>query len=287
MKIHTEKIIHKTGSSPFSLHRTVIEPEQNNALYLHCHPEAEFFLLEEGWLDFYVESTCFRLQKGDGIFIPHGMLHNAIRPEDCVTEIIYSAIVFSTEPMERCISGGRTYFDALACHRQKCIYPILPEKEENRKLLSGIRDILNLRNTDPATCELTIQGLLFVCWQELYNIYLSGLIEASGDTDLCRNLSKSIDYMQKHYSDTLSLEQLAELSGYSESYYCHSFHAYTGSAPFEYFNRIRIAKACEMLSSTHKKITEIASLVGFNNISYFNRMFTKIMGVTPSAYRKG
>ena len=52
-----------------------------------------------------------------------------------------------------------------------------------------------------------------------------------------------------------------------------------------HLNRLRIVKSCEMLLRTDKKITEIASLCGFNNISYFNRTFYKIMGISPSGYR--
>ena len=95
-----------------------------------------------------------------------------------------------------------------------------------------------------------------------------------------------MDYMQEHYQEALTLPLLAGISGYSESYYCHNFSSFTGSTPFEYLNRIRIVKACELLNSTDKKITDIASLVGFNNISYFNRTFARIMGFTPSSYRK-
>ncbi len=283
---YTENIIHKTGSSPFSLHKTIIEPGQNNALYLHCHPEAELFLLEKGSVDFHIESESFTLNPGDGIFIPHGMLHNAIRPTNCGKTIRYYAIVFSTEPMERCFSKNSPFFEAITCHRQECIYTILSKNKENHKLLSYMREILNLYDTSPSTCELSIQGYLFVCWQELYNLHFSKFTNSSDDNGINRELFHSMDYIQEHYSDPLTLENMARSAGYSVSYYCHSFRNLTGSTPFEYLNRIRIVKSCELLSSTNKKITEIASLVGFNNISYFNRTFYKTMGVTPSAYRK-
>ena len=284
---HTENIIHKTGSSPFSLHHTIIKPDLNNALYLHCHPEAEFFIMEKGKVDFYVEAGHYRLKEGDAVFIPPGMLHNAVRCEGDRKLIKYSAIVFSTEPMERCFpSASSPYFEGLGLHRPECIYTAMSGENKNKKLLSVIREILRYRKKDVTSCELTIQGLLFVCWQELYNLHLSKINSATGDNALSKDLLRSMDYMQMHYAEPLSLKQLSEISGYSESYYCHSFHDYTGATPFEYLNRIRIVKACELLSTTDKKITDIASLVGFNNISYFNRTFTKVMGATPSAYRR-
>lgn len=283
---HTEKIIHKTGSSPFSLHFTEVPFGQSSALYLHCHSEAEFFLLESGTLDFEAESGHYTLQPGDGIFIPPGMLHQALRTDTGEASCRYFAIVFSTEPLARCFPTGSPYFEALTCRRQDCVFPLFAACPEHAQLLSYIRDILRFREAEPCSCELYLQGLLFVCWQELYNLHLSKITASSEDTALRRDLLRSLDYLQAHYADPLSLSQLAQSAGYSESYYCRSFRHYTDSTPFEYLNRIRIVKSCELLSSTDKKVTEIASLVGFNNISYFNRMFMKIMGVTPKAYRR-
>lgn len=282
----TEKIIHKTGSSPFSLHFTEVPCGQSPALYLHCHPEAEFFLLESGTLDFAIESSHYILGPGDGIFIPPGMLHNAVCRDPAEVSCRHFAIVFSTEPLERCFPAGSPYFEALTYCRPDCIYPIHAACPENQRLLSLIGDILRFRDAAFTSCELSLQGMLFVCWQELFNLHLSGLAAPSQETVLHRDLLRSRDYMLKHFSEPLSLSTLAQCAGYSESYFCHSFRRYTGTTPFEYLNRIRIVKACELLASTDKKITEIAFRVGFNNISYFNRMFTKIMGVTPSAYRR-
>lgn len=284
---YTENIIHKTGSSPFSLHKTIIEPGQNNALYLHCHPEAELFLLDTGSIDFYIGDDIFKLKPGDGIFIPQGMLHHAVRPQSCHGTIIYYAIVFSTEPMEKCFPKNSPFFEAITCHRRECIYTILSKRAENSKLLSYMREILSLYEITPSSCELSIQGYLFVCWQEIYNLHFSKFNNVSEDSGIRKDLFHSMDYIQEHYSDPLTLEHISKSAGYSVSYYCHSFKHLIGTTPFEYLNRIRIVKSCELLSSTNKKITEIASLVGFNNISYFNRTFYKIMGVTPSAYRKG
>jgi AraC-like DNA-binding protein len=283
---HVENIIHKTGTSPFSLHRTVVDPSLNSALYLHCHVEAEFFYLEKGELDFHIEGRHFRLTAGDAVFIPPGMLHHAIRPRRYKEVIEYSAIVFSTEPLERSFPSNTPYFEALYSKRADSAYPILSNEVCNRKLISSIKSILDLRDEPTDTCEMSIQGHLFVCWQELYNLHLSKIAQIAAGNSLSRNLFLSMDYMQKHYSEALTLPQLAGISGYSESYYCHNFSNFTGSSPFEYLNRIRIVKACELLNSTDKKITDIALLTGFNNISYFNRTFVKIMGFTPSAYRR-
>lgn len=90
----------------------------------------------------------------------------------------------------------------------------------------------------------------------------------------------------KNYGESITLNELAELAGLSEGHFCRLFKRFTGATPIQYMNRRRIAKSCEYLSRTNKKIADIATLCGYNNISYFNRVFLSFMGGTPSAYHR-
>ena len=72
----------------------------------------------------------------------------------------------------------------------------------------------------------------------------------------------------------------------SEGQFCRSFKQLTGSTPFTYLKKHRIMHSCDYLAGSGRKISEICTLCGFSNISYFNREFLKAMKVTPSAYRK-
>lgn len=282
-----EKIIHKTGESPFSLHHTVLPTGETNALYLHCHPEAEFLYLEKGEVLFTIENQSFSLKAGDGIFIPPGLIHSAIRTASSNTPCSYFAIVFEFSHLEKLFSQGTSYFQAIYGNRADCIYVINQNNPENIHLLSNLQTVFRFYQCDPNTCELAIHGILLLCWQELYNHHLHRLTPlGTVSKNLQSELQKAQDYIWAHFSENVSLSDLAISAGFSESYFCHAFKSCTGYTPFEYLNRARIIKSCELLSQTSKKITEIASLCGFNNISYYNRMFSRIMGVTPSAYRK-
>ena len=281
-----ENIIHRTASRPFSLHRTVLSGDENCALYLHCHPEAELFYLEQGNLDFQVENHTYMLKAGEGIFIPPSLIHNAFNLTVAGDSCIYRAAVFSVDMLEKSLSPYcRTYFSPLHLRSMDCIYPITYENQKNTRLLSLLPNLFTFQETALERYELAFTGTLFLCWQELYNLCFSGLDSSSGNH--CRaELQASLDFMQQHYPDPLSLKDLASSVGFSEGYFCHSFRDFTGYTPFEYLNRVRIVKSCELLTQTNKKITEIATLCGFNNISYFNRTFSKLMNTTPSGYRK-
>lgn len=279
-----ETIVHRTASRPFSLYRTTVNPEEPCALYLHCHPEAELFYLEQGQVSFQVENRSFSLQSGEGIFIPPGQIHSAVNQTD--GSCCHRAVVFDPNLLEGSLPPYcQVYFAPLQLRRLDCVYPITRKKAENARLLTLLPAVFSLPEPELSRYELSLTGILLLCWQELYNLCFSRLSLDPSQNSLYREIQKSLDFLQQHFTESLTLAELSEKAGFSESHFCRRFRDCTGYAPFAYLNRLRIVKSCELLTQTDKKITEIATLCGFNNISYFNRTFQKIMGTAPSDYR--
>ena len=97
--------------------------------------------------------------------------------------------------------------------------------------------------------------------------------------------SRVIHYMQENIDHNLTLEQLAAYFKYSPSHFSMLFQKETGSSPINYFIRLKIQKACQYIELTNLKLNEIALRLGFEEPAYFSRLFTKVMGISPSAYR--
>lgn len=97
---------------------------------------------------------------------------------------------------------------------------------------------------------------------------------------------KVIHYMQENIQQNLTLEQLAGYFKYSPSHFSMLFQRETGSSPISYFLKMKVQKACQYIELTDLKLQEIATTLGFEEASYFSRLFTKIMGMSPSVYRK-
>ncbi|WP_196605583.1 AraC family transcriptional regulator [Pectinatus haikarae] len=93
-------------------------------------------------------------------------------------------------------------------------------------------------------------------------------------------------YIDDHYLEALTLDGLSEKLNMSDSYLSHKFKNFTGFAPMEYIIRRRIGKAQSLLISTDKSITAIAAEVGYENNSYFNTLFKKMVRKTPLDYRR-
>ncbi len=97
---------------------------------------------------------------------------------------------------------------------------------------------------------------------------------------------RAINFMKQNLDKSLTLHQIANNIKYSSSHFGALFLKSTGHSPIEYFNHLRIQEACNLLDFTPKAIKEIASIIGFNNQYYFSKVFSKVMGTTPSQYRK-
>ncbi len=87
------------------------------------------------------------------------------------------------------------------------------------------------------------------------------------------------------YSD-ISVSELATAFNYSEKYIGKLFKAHMGMSVREYVCKKRLEHGAKLLKNGPKTVTEIALSCGFNNVSYFNRMFKQTFGMTPSEYRK-
>lgn len=99
-------------------------------------------------------------------------------------------------------------------------------------------------------------------------------------------IQQCINYMKENMDKKLTLEDFAHEVHYSPSYFGQLFLKRTGHSPLNYFNQLKIQKACQLLDFTNMKIKEISYQLGFYDQYHFSKTFIKIMGESPSLYRK-
>ena len=96
-----------------------------------------------------------------------------------------------------------------------------------------------------------------------------------------------VSYMDKHYAEPVSLQQMADIVHCNRQYLCRFFKEIAGVTPIQYMISRRIESACRLLDSTDKSIVDISMECGFDNLSYFIRKFKEKKGCTPGQYRAG
>ncbi len=101
-----------------------------------------------------------------------------------------------------------------------------------------------------------------------------------------REMAVVMEYMDKHFPESISVPRLASLTHLSLSQFERRFKALFQVTPMQYLIRLRLNKACQMLAASSTKITEIAVQCGFYDHSHFIRQFTATFGLSPSGYRR-
>jgi Transcriptional regulator containing an amidase domain and an AraC-type DNA-binding HTH domain len=99
------------------------------------------------------------------------------------------------------------------------------------------------------------------------------------------NLESLIHFMRQNIREVYTLEQLADNMCMSKYHFARRFKERTGYSPIEYFTRMKIQKACELLETTSIEIKEISGYLSFCNPYYFSEVFKKITGYSPRDYR--
>ncbi|MDJ1473637.1 AraC family transcriptional regulator [Cytophagaceae bacterium DM2B3-1] len=101
-----------------------------------------------------------------------------------------------------------------------------------------------------------------------------------------RRIRKAFEYMQVNCEREITLKEVADLVGMTEVSFCRFIKKRTGKTFVESLNQIRLGYACRMLIDSTQSIAEISYKCGFNNLSYFNRLFKKQKGCTPKKFRE-
>lgn len=252
----------------------------------HWHPEIELTLVMEGDISYQVNESQYQLRAGEGLFCNTNVLHSGhgFEAEDCSYLSItfhprllygYSSSVMQNKYMHHILKSP-----SLASIR------FCPEVEWQRVVLEQMERIRQLKAAEPDSMELQIQIALLTIWQQIYEHV--GQEAASGnengrDTERIRQI---MEYVQNHYAEKITLEDLADQIHLCKSESCRLFKRYMNQSMFDYLLDYRIERSLELLRQSGLDVTQISGLVGFANPGYYSRIFKRKMGCTPLEYRK-
>lgn len=280
-----ERINHGTAAQPYSYHRTLITAANDNVLYNHWHAEMEFIYMTKGEATFYVEDHEFHLATKDALFIPSSNLHRASNTHHNNCE--FYALVFRPEVIampEQTSLYSRYILPVLSVNALSA-YHFSSNRDWEGQVCCFLSQMSLFYSEDFTQNELAIKGFLLVIWQLFFQYYQYEQLSNRKILQNMERLNTVLEYIDVHLIDDMTLEELSSVASVGKEQFCRSFKKAIGTTPFVWINRKRLQKACVLLTSTDKKITDIATLSGFNNISYFNRSFLNYLACTPNEYR--
>lgn len=126
---------------------------------------------------------------------------------------------------------------------------------------------------------------IFSCLGDFQQKYIQEQAERY-ENDTIRPVRKAKEYIQNHFSDPLTLEEVSEMVGLSTAYFSALFKKTEGEGFAKYLINVRMEQAKLLLRESNLPVTEICRKVGYNDPKHFTHTFEKAAGVKPSTYRK-
>lgn len=246
---------------------------------VHWHVESELIFVLQGKLHLSVEGETVTLTQGESVFLSAGLMHGGI-PAECV----YECLVFDFE---------RFFQDSIICRDR--FAAMFGQSLQIQRYFAGGSDAAKLidsifaaMETEQSGYEFTTTGLL---WQFAglvlhQKLYISRTAAITRSAKRAEQIKKALRYIHENYMKNVTLEQLAAEAEMAPKYFCRVFREITGRTPIDYLNYYRIECAGELLCASQESVTEVALSCGFDDLSYFVRLFKKYKGVSARVYKK-
>lgn len=234
-------------------------------LHWHEHIELLYYISEENRM--FLGDKIYDVKKDELIVVNSGELHAT-----------YVGDFF-------CIRINPSFFSDIRFDN----ILFLPHIFEDETIKKYIHDIYTEKDEMKDGYDLEIKGITYKLISHLMRNYRISKISKSDE--LSRNnkanrVGEMLTFITKNCHNKLTTASLAKEFHLTENYLCYLFKSQTDLSPIEYINKFRVEKAATLLKNTNQSITEIALSVGFEDSSYFSRVFKKYMGTTPRQYKK-
>ncbi len=221
----------------------------------------------------------YSYQEGDVALAPPFLFHRTISESDGPYERIM--VKFSPKFVEPFINEvGQHVFNKLY---ETLVYHFSIETQE--KIKTMFFDMLNEYEKNMPYKEFILQGMLF----RLFTTILEEHIPTApliNPTPLTPQIIDAIVYMENHYKQQPSMNEVANVVGFSAGHFSRLFHAQLGMPYSTYLNNIQLRHVQILLANTNMSIMDIAHETGYCHGDYLSAQFKKKMGVSPREYRK-
>lgn len=263
----------------------VIRDGEYSMVTRHFHDTYELYYLLEGQRYYFIEKQTYLVKAGDVVMIKPDRIHKtSTAGEPYHNRILLQISKELMNPLLKVCDLGSME----DIFREDVMILSVPEKdreeilrlsrqihkeieERQKKYMTGVKFKLAELLLYVTRCQKKQQF-----WQE----------SQKAQTWKHQKVHEAADYLMNHPETGESLEELAKRFYISKSYLSRIFREVTGFSVNEFKNVSRIKKSQQLLLHSDYSITEISNILGFENLTYYERVFKKYSGVTPLKYRK-
>lgn len=261
----------------------------------HTHDYLQLWYVCKGAFTHSIDDNKeYKMVKGDLFVIPPYVVHR-VKPElEEGTTIIGCEFLpqFINDKFKN-LSNDKDFFDFAY------LEPFLVSKDMVRpklnltgqlqdKVESILEEMLMEYKEEDKNYEIMLKGDLLRLLAIVVREYEKGY-QTCETKEIFQNyreaIKDSIKYIQEHYNEEIRLDDVCRHSLMSKTYFCYIFKNLTGKTFSEFLLDLRMRKSMELLIETDMSVTDICYKVGFNDVTYFCRVFKRVIGFSPKHYK--
>jgi AraC-like DNA-binding protein len=268
MDVAIYPIINSEFGLPFVVHGVGSQTSQPHFIREEGYPVHQIIFCTSGEGKVFLEGEVYHIKKDDYFYIKPNVPHEYYGITDCWgTDWITfdgDGVVSTMEKLNLCTAIGRI-------------------SKNKKRIHIAFNKIYTALKSNVPFSGFVSSGAVYDLFIELYIAKCSELEENNLQTNF--QIEKVIEYMDKHYQEPITLEELAQLVEITPQHLCKIFKKTLNIRPFEYLSKKRIQEAKKLLGTSNLSIKDIGKAVGFNDKSYFYLMFKRYEMVSPSEFR--
>lgn len=276
---------HGTETFPMTVNHDDLWSFEGKNVPIHWHNDLEINLIREGEAVFQVYQKSYRVRTGEGFLLNRNVPHSCSSPGN--EHVRYSTILVRPDFL---------YGDFGSDVERKCFQPFLQNSaipciyltgfdENGKEILQKLNQVEEAFDRKRFCYELKIKGLLCEAFamilyghrQELTKFVPANLQELE-------RLEKMLNYLNMHFTEVISIQDLADQVHLSREVCCRLFKKMTGKTITGYLEEYRVNKSFSLVQSGQYSMTQITEMVGFSNPSRFASAFRKRFGCNPGEY---
>lgn len=238
---------------------------RHGSIYPHWHENIELLYCIHGSGEAVIDSRQVPLCAGGLTVVNSSRLHYTKALSE---QVVYYCLIVDSSMLER--------FHLFAEQRE--FMEFVQSDEARRRFERIITEMQEKRLCYEAVVKGEIAALMAHLMREF-----SSPGREEGKSDMVK---QGIRYLKKHYREPLSVDSVAEAAGFSRYYFCRGFKSMTGYTVNEYLRFLRCREAERLLRETNCTVSDAAAACGFDDVSYFTKIFKRQTGNLPSKIRK-
>lgn len=247
---------------------------------LHWHEELEILYPLNGEADITVEGKKHQLQKKNLTVIESCQVHSTYTYDKTS---MFLRIHISKPHL-------KSYLPDIELYRIDCIPDTIDDAvfPEYLKMCELLAELTRLYIMDTPVFRMEAEGLILQVLSHLFRYFSVNTLPQTSDTDILTidRIRKVISYVEDHYRENITLQDVSDLLGIGKEYFSRFFKKNMGLSFLQYLNEVRLSHVYQGLQDTDLPVAELMTECGFSNQKLFNRSFKELYGCTPSSVRK-